>query len=408
MVRPEWLRIMGALRRPGSLERRHLPGTHGMMARRVPISRLLPFIAVTLAFSCSTTTATPAADSGCQMTEVPGSSTDRDVLSGVAALEEGALAIGSRWLGSVGGPLAAVATRSGWTPRVIHARGVHSVEMDDVSTDGAGAWAVGAWGNQHPVALRWNGRTWIPTKVEDPGPGEDGLSGVATVSSDWVWAVGRHQVGSDFRTLVERWDGRTWRAVPSPNEGSSAMLKDIEATGPDDAWAVGWSVKEQRYRTLAQHWDGAAWRVVPTPTVDGGGDALFAGVAAISPNDVWAVGWTGLRDDLHPLVERWDGQKWSVVSLPSDVGPGAFLGVAATPDRLVMVGRSLVDGSLEPLAVLKSGGSWEKASLVAGQIADGPAWFTGVAVDPSGSIWAVGSRFPGGGKAVSFAATGCV
>ena len=52
----------------------------------------------------------------------------------------------------------------------------------------------------------------------------------------------------------------------------------------------------------------------------------------------------------------------------------------------MMVGRSLVDGSLEPLAVLKSGGSWEKASLVAGQIADGPAWFTGVAVDPSGRV----------------------
>src|SRR5439155_21326652 len=166
-----------------------LPSTLACTGSRGPLCRLLPFIALTLAFNGSATTATPAADSGCQMTEVPGSSTDRDVLSGVAALGEGALAIGSRWLGSVGGPLAAVATRSGWTPRVIHARGVHSVEMDDVSTDGAGAWAVGAWGNQHPVALRGNGRTWIPTKVEDPGPGEDGLSGAATVSSDWVWAV---------------------------------------------------------------------------------------------------------------------------------------------------------------------------------------------------------------------------
>ena len=143
--------------------------------------------------------------------------------------------------------------------------------MDDVSTDRAGAWAVGAWGNQHPVALRWNGRTWIPTKVEDPGPREDGLSGVATVSPDWVWAVGRHQVGSDFRTLVERWDGTSWVIATSPNNGATQnnYLLGVNCGSASDCWSVGYYVVGITYQTLVERWDGKTGERIAEVLVEG-------------------------------------------------------------------------------------------------------------------------------------------
>jgi hypothetical protein len=56
------------------------------------------------------------------------------------------------------------------------------------------------------------------------------------------------------------------------------------------------------------HWDGVRWTAVLNKgcgvcTITG-----LRGVTAISPTDAWAVG--GRMG--HTLIERWDGQTWSV------------------------------------------------------------------------------------------------
>src|SRR5205823_10626504 len=52
---------------------------------------------------------------------------------------------------------------------------------------------------------------------------------------------------------------------------------------------------------------GLAWRVVPSPNFSGEYNNLD-GIAATSPNDVWAVGY----HSRVPLIARWDGTEWSV------------------------------------------------------------------------------------------------
>src|SRR5205823_5913477 len=85
--------------------------------------------------------------------------------------------------------------------------------------------------------------------VADPGPGLDALAGVAGLTPRLAWAVGRHDDGVAYRTLIERWDGTTWQRVPSPNVGSEPnSLNDVAVIGPDDAWAVGWHVAGRRDR----------------------------------------------------------------------------------------------------------------------------------------------------------------
>src|SRR5438045_3059666 len=47
------------------------------------------------------------------------------------------------------------------------------------------------------------------------------------------------------------------------------------------------------------------WSIVPSPNVGSGNNSL-ASVAAISANDVWAVGYYTLTDRYQTLTEHWD------------------------------------------------------------------------------------------------------
>jgi hypothetical protein len=344
-----------------------------------------------------------SAGSACQLTTVAGSGITKDVPSSAGALGQDLLMVGTRFEGSAGLALAAFASNGDWNAGVIPAFGHRVVELDDVTTLGDQAWAVGAFASSAPVAVRWDGQTWISTPVTDPGPGEDGFSGVEALSPDLVWAVGRHQIGYAFQTLVERWDGRSWSAVPSPNVGeTSNMLKDVDATSATDVWAVGWYVDHQHYRPLVEHWDGTRWKLVPTPDV-GTGDGFLSGVAAVGTGDVWAVGWTARGDSLQPLVEHWDGRTWSVVPGPVGAEHGALAAVSATSKGVVTVGRLLTTAQPEPLALVRVGDAWTTLSTDVSS----EAWLTGVTVDAAGAIWAVGTQFPGNTFAGSLAMTGC-
>ncbi len=48
-----------------------------------------------------------------------------------------------------------------------------------------------------------------------------------------------------------------WNIVPSPNEPSANnFLLGVAALSPNDAWAVGSHI---------EHWDGTSWSIVPSP-----------------------------------------------------------------------------------------------------------------------------------------------
>jgi len=355
-----------------------------------------------LLVACARRGESVAAASECQLSQVNGSVIVKDVPSNVAPYADGVVSVGTRFEGSAGGAMAAFGTAGSWDPELIAALGHHVIELDDVSSLGDQAWAVGALASSGPIAVRWDGDAWVPAAVADPGPGEDGFAGVDMLSADQVWAVGRHQRGSGFETLIERWNGSAWTIVPSPDVGTiSDQLNDVDATRASDAWAVGWYVQAQRYRPLVEHWDGSRWSVVPTPN-PGGGDAFLSGVVATGPDDAWAVGWTARGDALTPLVEHWDGGSWRLVAGPSEVPDGSFAAVAATPTGIVAVGRALTPQS-HPLVAELQGSAW---SIVPTPVTD-PAWLTGVTVDASNAIWTVGTVFPPNGLAGSLVLTGC-
>jgi len=179
------------------------------------------------------------------------------------------------------------------------------------------------------LAQRWNGRTWRIQATPSPANGGN-LLGVSCPSRSSCLAVGGHgnpNVESPPGTLAERWNGRTWRIVPTPNPpGGGWFLSAVSCTSPSACTAVG---NRTLTRTLAERWTGVRWQVQPTPNPGGGQNIFLASVACPAPTACTAFGLNLTGSGPLTLAERWSGGRWRIqptpVPLAYDIG---FPGVA--------------------------------------------------------------------------------
>jgi hypothetical protein len=69
--------------------------------------------------------------------------------------------------------------------------------------------------------------------------GGSGLADVLALTPRLAWAVGSYSPSTGVnRTLIERWNGRTWAVTPSPNRRQGSELLGITGT-QQHLWAVG-------------------------------------------------------------------------------------------------------------------------------------------------------------------------
>src|SRR6266480_2517614 len=110
-----------------------------------------------------------------------------------------------------------------------------------------------------------------------------------------------------------------WTLINSPNANNQANeLHGVSAAVDNDAWAVGTAYTDNtftRSRTLIEHWDGTHWSVVQSPNTSASINILEA-IAAVTANDVWAVGIGITGSSTTPLIEHWNGTAWSIVTNP--------------------------------------------------------------------------------------------
>ncbi len=160
------------------------------------------------------------------------------------------------------------------------------------------------------------GRTCGPTNARIAQPCGS-LSAISAVSANDIWAVGTNtNIGTTgvLGSLIEHWDGRRWRAIPSTVSG---QLHGIAAITSSDIWAVGVGYGEKGYAgALIMHYDGKHWAVVLRLTKI---SYLYA-LAAVSAHDIWAV---GSDETSRALLLHWDGVRWRAV--PGPTGPGTDL-----------------------------------------------------------------------------------
>lgn len=264
-------------------------------------------------------------------------------------------------------------------------------------------WAVGVTSslnssNRNTLIERWNGAAWNVIPAPNPSTTGNELNGIAATSTSDIWAVGvlNSTTVTNNRSLVLHWDGASWLHVPGPDVPNAAsQLYAVSTLSSTDAWAVGsYSGASTNYfeQPLAGRWNGGFWSPVPTPTV--GTQSRLQGIAAVSTNNVWAVG----SADNQALIMNWDGNTWRVVNLPTLANSSLNAITVVAPNDIWAVGYS----GTGPLTLRYNGSTW---SVVASPSPNDTRFsdttrLYGISANASNDIWAAGTRLrssPGAG-----------
>jgi hypothetical protein len=123
-----------------------------------------------------------------------------------------------------------------------------------------------------------------------------------------------------------------------PATAQTVTLSAVAAPSPDDVWAVGYTQGPEPSRPFAMHWDGHLWSqpAVPITPGDPADDIQLHGVAATDHGTLWAVGYRIGANTVQPLILRWDGHDWNATAAPP-APPGTrnpeLNSVATAPDN---------------------------------------------------------------------------
>jgi hypothetical protein len=129
--------------------------------------------------------------------------------------------------------------------------------------------------------------------------------------------------------LIEHWNGKRWTQqsfTPIPGGG---LFAGAAATSADNAWAVGQTDSADQ-QTLIEHWNGRDWTTVPSPNVTGATGSTLKSVTAISSDNAWAVGSATMPGSAKALTLHWEGNQWTIVPGNTPDGDAALLGLLAT------------------------------------------------------------------------------
>ena len=249
-----------------------------------------------------------------------------------------------------------------------------------------------------PVAAAWEG--------DEVGSATSGINpwAISAASRSDAWIVGQprsHLVSHNggLRRVYDvgypqawHWRGRSWHVVRMARAGVAAEFHAVAAI-PGGAWAVGATAPDfRRARPLVERWDGSRWTISLHPKNARG---LLLAVSASAPDNVWAVGGVfppheqRLRaEHLLPLAERWDGRAWQRVPLPW-AKPGMKLDkvVALSPSD-VWVASTGFFGQVTSIFVEH----WDGTSWTSIRAPFGPhAPIAGFTATTGGNAWAVGA-----------------
>jgi sugar lactone lactonase YvrE len=228
--------------------------------------------------------------------------------------------------------------------------------------------AVGYYKNSSgtiiPLAEHWDGTKWSVKSAPNPaGSIESRLQGVSCVSASSCTAVGYATTGPEaVSTLVERYDGTSWKILSSPNPAGfpKAYLYDVTCVAANDCWAVGkssYTAKEEELeekipRALIERWGATETWTISSLT---GGPKQLKAVACSSSTSCHAV--TGES----ATVERWNGSSWSAASAvtPPNGSAPKLKGIACRSEgTCAAVGSYSLGGHTAPLVERWSGSSW--------------------------------------------------
>ncbi len=282
----------------------------------------------------------------------------------------------------------------------------------------------------------------VPSPDREGAPATNMLQDVHGTSPTDLWAVGwSRDPRQPSRTLIERWNGSAWSIWPSADPGQFGnILNGVVSLAPDDAWAVGARQDTFYQSPLAEHWNGSTWSAVDVPNpAFCTGHSYLSDIAVRATDNILATGIcsSSSRGGDQGFVVQWNGQQWLLGAVNDRIPTGATLSSVSTYQGVVwLAGTSRTDGAF---AMRSLGGGWGVVPLAFGNSTlaaivarrGGVAWavgtglspqppfagpgvmrviasgattnrlpvafgsLRGIAWDPAGRLWAVGTQLPG-------------
>jgi hypothetical protein len=188
-----------------------------------------------------------------------------------------------------------------------------------------------------------------------------------------------------------------WTLAHWTRPAGKGSLWGISATSPIDIWAVGGLYG---VGAMVERWNGERWERVAAPRY-----RQFGAVAVFSPTNVWAVGGHSTGCTTHPVIDHWNGRRWSASATVPELGPGlgnlASISAVSASD-IWAVGSFSPDASLcggfvpakdvhrtRPLIMHLDGDQWVAAE--AGPEGMGASFVSVVAFSPT-NVWAAGNE----------------
>lgn len=191
--------------------------------------------------------------------------------------------------------------------------------------------------HDHPFAETLVGTRWtsLPVPVTE-GSTDFTLNELQCRSSTWCIGVGSYVANrpnyDDATFLVsEVWNGSTWRLVPvySPRtyapqiDPGSSPGGEHPTASPQQLSCVShrFCVFAGFWRgDFAESWNGQRWSKMTTPDDPArpAGDSEFSGGTCVSTTFCVAAGGYAVSNGAwRPLIERWNGEGWRIMALPS-------------------------------------------------------------------------------------------
>jgi len=247
-----------------------------------------------------------------------------------------------------------------------------------------GCEAVGAYsagGNSgRALAERWDGRRWTVQATPAP-PSTDAvrqLNAVSCVSAGACEAVGSNGEG----TLVEAWDGHRWSLQSSPSRNSASQLSAVSCASADMCMAVGNEVGPLRTRSgpLIERWNGHRWTVEAAATPRGADNTDPLSVSCPSARVCRLVGYYNDSTEIGvpnvtelPLAEGFNGRRWTLdhVALPTGQSSTELTSVSCPrADRCLTLGAPGPGTHPSTVVGYRRNGGWELVASSARVSAD--------------------------------------
>jgi hypothetical protein len=215
---------------------------------------------------------------------------------------------------------------------------------------------------------------------------------VSTDATSDAWGVGVvfNTTTSTYRTFSEHWTGTSWSLAPTPNPLKNQQLNGVAAISPSNAWAVGFTSNSTwaANRTLVIHWNGTGWSTVASPDPSTGENDLW-GAWAASSTDAWAVGDYSASGGEKTLAIHWNGVSWSAVPTPNPTSYDNLHRVFGTSSSDVWAVGTAYNNSTDvasPLVEHWNGVSWRVVSSPS----LGDSYIRGGWATSAGDAWIVG------------------